>query len=72
MCFFNTPSAPPPPIIPAAPAMPTNAGEQNQANTSNTVDQLRRQGGSQSSILTGGLGDSGYGKSAQAKTLLGS
>jgi hypothetical protein len=71
MCFGSTPKVEPPPPVPAAPAAPARSDETNKANVNNELDMIRRRKGSESTILTGGLGDSSYGSNVNQKTLLG-
>ena len=71
MCFASTPDPVPPPPVPAAPPSPRRDDEANKANVNNELDLIRRRKGSQSTILTGGLGDSSFGSNVQSKTLLG-
>jgi hypothetical protein len=72
MCFGGgQKDPPPPPPVPASPPPPTRADETNKAAVNSELDTIRRRKGSESTILTGGLGDSGYGANVQSKTLLG-
>lgn len=71
MCFGSQPDPPPPPPVPAAPPSPRRDDEANKANVNNELDMIRRRRGSEATILTGGLGDSSYGKNVSGRTLLG-
>jgi hypothetical protein len=70
MCFF-TPPKPPPQIVPAAPATPLRSGEENKAAVNDELNNMRQRSGVDATVLTGGLGDAGYGANVTRKTALG-
>lgn len=70
MCFM-TPEPAAPPSVPAAPATPVRGQEENRAAVANELDLLRKRKGTGATVLTGGLGDSGYGANAAKATALG-
>lgn len=69
MCFATkTPKpADPPPVA----AGPVRSDEAIKRATQDELDMLRRRKGRSETTLTGGLGDTGYGQSISAKTMLG-
>lgn len=64
MCF----KAPAPPKPPPLPNQQDNA---NQAAVQASLQRVRKQDPSNSTILTGGLGDSGFGQNINKVTALG-
>lgn len=70
MCF----SAPPKPKLPptqATPPVPLRSDEQVRGQVADEMDKLKRRQGSESTRLTGGLGDPSYGSNANPRVLLG-
>lgn len=66
MCFVSQPKAQP--QTPVMPAPPMRADESNRAAVDSALLENRRRKGSNATILTGGLGDVGYGSSVGAAT----
>lgn len=69
MCFSQT--KPKIPDAPPVPAGPVRADEEIKRSTNDQLDELRRRQGRAATIVTGGLGDTGFGQSVTKKTLLG-
>lgn len=74
MCFASSPKAQPAP--PALPPPPVRADESNRAAVDAAAMDIRRRRGRESTLLTGGLGDTSYGGSTSSsqvggKTMLG-
>lgn len=70
MCF-KAPSTPKLPPTPQAPPAPLRSDEQVRGQVAEELDRAKRRRGTESTVLTGGLGDSGYGANAAPRVLLG-
>lgn len=65
MCFFNS-SPPPPPTPPPPPPIPNPPMRADEENKNAVEDQIafaRRRRGRAGTVMTGGLGDPGFGTS---------
>jgi hypothetical protein len=68
MCF-KTPKAPAAPPPPPVPAPPVTADEENRRAVAMQIQDQRQRKGRETTIVTGGLGDVGYGSSQTAPML---